>query len=988
MSSNDKLVSIDMSHNRLSGSLPEYWLPGKELKEIDLSNNLLQGEVPAQLFNLPFLTILSLRQNAISGGFPVLLSDLSAIETVDMSINCLTGTLPSSLGEVPTLVGLSIESNYWTGSIPQALTNLSALLALRMSNCLLTGTIPVGFGGQNNTMSYLDVNYNFISGNIPEDVFLSTELNGVVLNDNLLLGSLSEGLAQISALSFLLLDHNHFHGSVPSQQDQREALWHLSLGNNLLSGELTASLTNLPNLNLLRLDCNLLTGPLYFLSENQSRIDHFNISSNYFSGSCLKLSFMKRAEIIDISHNMLSGSLPVTSLLTRLYYFFAQSNHLEGSMNSFFGSYTNHELSAVDVSGNQLTGSLLDHLRDKSFRSLRLELIQNCLTGTIPQALCDLTSLQVLALDGLSTAEACRNPILSSVFPQIHSYTLSKNTIHGSIPKCLFSMPQLKTLHLSGNGLIGSIAIEEEAYLGVFMSDLSLSHNELTGSLPSPLQGGNRWTNMDVSYNKLKDELQSDGDGSESNDSLETSTAGFSATSSVSLNINRLSGRILGFYYDIGEGEAGAGGQLNMLRGNLFACSEKATKSNVPQADSYHMQYDCGSDSLNSALLVWTGLLSVVGALIVLFVYIGRKSQLPKTINSTISPMAGSSSISDVEGNDQERKVGSQDEEVRVSQPSRQSLGCADSLSPADPSPHRFGCSWNTFLNSWVVTQLMNWRESLLWWPQPHKLEGNATFQVDERCESNHLWPRLHQRFVDGLISDNEKNALISILSAGKLLHHIRIVVLWLVVCMVCAGGSIYGALTVYYGSYNYEYAWTLSAAYLSGLGAACVLCVYFLVLLLPLFWSGWRAWMIERRMSQGVDDSEEKRGEDEESKTEDIHDDSGNGGGDGHQELCQENSLSRTLSDANDEEKKEELKESEKDEDIQRQKRLDGRAILAVKASIALVNVSIVLLVNGFYVYLSLQIQRWSAIMLPVALSLFKVSWGIAVQAGIVHFL
>eukprot|EP01039_Chlorochromonas_danica_P009602 gene9603-10614_t len=181
--------------------------------------------------------------------------------------------------------------------------------------------------------------------------------------------------------------------------------------------------------------------------------------------------------------------------------------------------------------------------------------------------------------------------------------------------------------------------------------------------------------------------------------------------------------------------------------------------------------------------------------------------------------MAGSSSISDVEGNDQERKVGSQDEEVRVSQPSRQSLGCADSLSPADPSPHRFGCSWNTFLNSWVVTQLMNWRESLLWWPQPHKLEGNATFQVDERCESNHLWPRLHQRFVDGLISDNEKNALISILSAGKLLHHIRIVVLWLVVCMVCAGGSIYGALTVYYGSYNYEYAWTLSAAYLSGLG-------------------------------------------------------------------------------------------------------------------------------------------------------------------------
>eukprot|EP00981_Chlorochromonas_danica_P010080 scaffold3037_cov109-Ochromonas_danica.AAC.1 len=46
-----------------------------------------------------------------------------------------------------------------------------------------------------------------------------------------------------------------------------------------------------------------------------------------------------------------------------------------------------------------------------------------------------------------------------------------------------------------------------------------------------------------------------------------------------------------------------------MLRGNLFACPERDLENNVPETDPYRLQYGCGSDDLNSALLVWTGLL-------------------------------------------------------------------------------------------------------------------------------------------------------------------------------------------------------------------------------------------------------------------------------------------------------------------------------------------------------------------------------------------
>eukprot|EP01039_Chlorochromonas_danica_P022344 gene22344-biopygen5894 len=250
-------------------------------------------------------------------------------------------------------------------------------------------------------------------------------------------------------------------------------------------------------------------------------------------------------------------------------------------MDVILTNYSTQYLQAIDVSSNQLTGELPQNLSGDSIQNISsFAAVQNCFTGTIPESFCNLTTLRTLALDGLSTAKACRSPILSSVLPQVHSYSLSRGAIHGSIPKCLFGMPELRTLHLSGNGLGGSIPVKEESDLGPYLSDLSLSHNGLSGSLPGPLRGGSRWVSLDVSYNKLKGELQlededEDGNSEESEDEKEDSSSssssggegGFSPQASVYLNINRLSGRIPGFYYEIGEGSSGSGGEVDMLRG-------------------------------------------------------------------------------------------------------------------------------------------------------------------------------------------------------------------------------------------------------------------------------------------------------------------------------------------------------------------------------------------------------------------------------------
>ena len=149
-------------------------------------------------------------------------------------------------------------------------------------------------------------------------------------------------------------------------------------------------------------------------------------------------------------------------------------NHATGGLNwtlneNWLTDRPLREWSGVDVDGQG--------------RVIRLDLVNNGLTGTIPSELGSLTNLRSLNLgaNGLTGSIPAELGSLAN----LESLELSNNELTGSIPEELGLLGNLRSLDLSDNELMGPIP--EELGLLANLESLALSNNGLTGSIPAEL---------------------------------------------------------------------------------------------------------------------------------------------------------------------------------------------------------------------------------------------------------------------------------------------------------------------------------------------------------------------------------------------------------------------------------------------------------------------------------------------------------------------
>ncbi|KAF2173386.1 hypothetical protein M409DRAFT_48371 [Zasmidium cellare ATCC 36951] len=121
------------------------------------------------------------------------------------------------------------NSNDFTGTVPDV-SRLEYLFELDLSNNHLTGNFPLSVLSA--PLTFLDLRFNELQGELPDDLFTKTDMDTIFLNDNNFSGKIPEA-GNISTL-YITLANNKFEGSIPASFANIEGLKEvLFLGNKL-----------------------------------------------------------------------------------------------------------------------------------------------------------------------------------------------------------------------------------------------------------------------------------------------------------------------------------------------------------------------------------------------------------------------------------------------------------------------------------------------------------------------------------------------------------------------------------------------------------------------------------------------------------------------------------------------------------------------------------------------------------------------------------
>lgn len=655
---------IILEEYNLTGTLPLSIGNFSYLNYFDVSYNSLIGTIPDTLFNNTQLQVLYLNNNQLMGSISARVGQLTQLQHLDGNLNDLVGSIPEEIGDAVSLQYMYLASNHLTGSIPFSITKLSNLIGLDIQSNDLGGELSrvdwsslvsfyffYAFDNYFNgtlprsllelpSLSYLSLNHNELVGSIPDLWKEGCPMNILELSDNHFTGTLPASLGNCTDMNYIFMFDNHLTQSIPPSYGNLSSMTEFSVSNNLLTGSLPLKfLCEMEFLSYFSLSLNGLEGPIAcgsgvnftrlltfgielnsFTGEwsrwNAPLLGSFSVNNNHFSGTIFDW-FQDKAltslflynnlfsgtigpEIADnvwindiqIYSNLLSGTLPkLLGGFANLSQFLANNNAFEGPLGGVFNTSSQKYLSRVDVSSNQLSGTLPEDLFHVSSELVLFGAAVNCFHGSIPRQICDCRQLTGVILDGLLSATSCQKRF----FPGSQKYQAYyfAQPISGTIPKCLFEMDQLGTLHLSGNGIAGTIP--EDVLLSLSLLDLSLSHNRLSGTIPQQFQE-KQWSSLDLSYNKLTGLLS---------DFSHQSNA-----TSLSLEVNRLSGVLPGSVIEIED--------INILNGNKFLCNSRG--NGLPSHDGKANTYECGSSSMDVAMIVFATLLVAVGLVVAVIV--------------------------------------------------------------------------------------------------------------------------------------------------------------------------------------------------------------------------------------------------------------------------------------------------------------------------------------------------------------------------------
>ncbi|OIW20372.1 hypothetical protein TanjilG_09532 [Lupinus angustifolius] len=303
----------------------------------------------------------------------------------------------------------------------------------------------------------------------------------------------------------------------------------LTLHSTNLTGTITPFKKCSTSLTTIDLSFNSLSGSVYDLTTFSlcTTLQSLNLSNNLLEYSSLSQPSLKpwtlSLKLIDLSHNMISGSEFLPWILNHgcdgLNQLHVQGNKLTGETD--FSGCSN--LQYLDLSGNNFSVQIpsfgecislqfLDISSNKYFGDISqslsycnklsyLNVSSNQFSGLVP-VFPSGSSLQFLYFDNNHFFGEIPVRLASNLCSTLLELNLSHNNISGTVPSEFTTCSSLQLLDISHNKFTGELVVSVFAEMSS-LKKLVLSFNEFTGSLPESFSKMVGLESLDLSANNL-----------------------------------------------------------------------------------------------------------------------------------------------------------------------------------------------------------------------------------------------------------------------------------------------------------------------------------------------------------------------------------------------------------------------------------------------------------------------------------------------------
>ena len=418
------------------------------------------------------------------------LFSLQHLQDLSLAYNNFSNSrIPAGFGNLMNLSYLNLSNAGFSGQIPVEISNLKRLVTLDLSTSSLSSFSMLKL--ENPNLAKLVQNLSEIKELYLDGVNISApgnewcqalssslpNLSVLSMSNCSLSGPLHSSFRKLQSLSVILLHNNSFSAApVPNFFANFRNLTSLRLSSCELNGQFPEKIFQVPTLQTLDLSDNKqLSGTLQGFHSNGS-LRSLVLSRTNFSGTLPdSIGNLKMLSRIDLSNCSFLGSIPSSMAnLVQLFYLDMSSNSFTGPIPSLSMA---KKLTQINISHNNLTGQInFTHWKDLT-NVVNLDLRFNSLNGSIPVSLFSLPTLRNLQLSNNQFSGLLNE---SSNSPSVlDTLDLSSNKLKGPIPMSVFELQGLKFLSLSSNNFDGSLQLNEIQQL-TNLSNLDLSYNNLS----------------------------------------------------------------------------------------------------------------------------------------------------------------------------------------------------------------------------------------------------------------------------------------------------------------------------------------------------------------------------------------------------------------------------------------------------------------------------------------------------------------------------